>query len=176
MIEKTFSIEINAPIQAVWDEITREHGLQKAMFNCAMEVRLEPGGTLRYRDASGKHCFVWGDVLEVDPPRRWVYSFAFSGMDEPPTRVEWNLEETAPGVTRVTVLHSGFPSENKTFKSVRKVWPQILGRLRDVLEKGDVSVGTRMRYAMMSATSFMIPKSMKSENVERYIAERRQQS
>jgi uncharacterized protein YndB with AHSA1/START domain len=176
MIEKTFSIEIEAPIGRVWEEITRTDGVQRGMFNCLMEAELSPGGRLRYRSVSGAHCFVWGETLEIEPPTRWVTTFAFSGMDEAMTRVEWTLEETGPGRTRVTVLHSGFPAENKTYKGVRKVWPQILGRFRDVLEKGDVSLGTRLKYGMMGATSFMVPSSMRSENVEKHIAERASRS
>jgi len=170
MIEKTFSIEIEAPIQRVWDEVTRTEGLQRGMFNCSMEAEMAPGGRVRYRNKRGTHCFVWGEVVECEPPTRWVLTFAFSGLGEAPTRVEWTLEETSPGVTRVTVLHSGFPSENKTYKSVSKVWPKILRRFKDVIERGEVSVGTRMMYGVMAAMSFMLPKKLTNEAVEREAA------
>jgi uncharacterized protein YndB with AHSA1/START domain len=171
VIEKAFSIDIKAPITKVWDEITKTGSLQRAMYDTKLEIELRPGGKMRYRTANGKATPVWGEVVEVQKPTRLVHTFAFGGMEEAPTRVAWDLKEI-PGGCRVTVTHSGFPGETKTLKSVSKVWPQILGRFKSVLETGNVPMGTRIGYAMMGAMSFMMPKAMRSDAVEKFIAER----
>src|SRR6202008_4571343 len=44
------------------------------------------------------------EILEVDPPRRLVYSWCGSGID---TKVAWTLEPSAEG-TRVVLEHTGF--------------------------------------------------------------------
>lgn len=165
MIERAFSIDIKAPIERVWREITKQGEKQRAMFDTMLEAQFAPGGSLRYRSVDGKHTYIWGDVLESEPPRRLVHTFAFSNLDEAPTVVTWELEQRGD-VCHLTVTHSRFPGETKTLKSVSKVWPQILGRIKAVLERGDVPMGARMQYAMMRAMSFMQPKSLKTESVE----------
>ena len=171
MIEKAFSIDIDAPIAKVWDEITKTGSLQRAMFDTKLEIEMRPGGKMRYKTANGKAIPVWGEVIEMRKPTRFVHTFAFGGMDEAPTTVAWDLQETPKGC-RVTVTHSGFPSETKTLKSVSSVWPKILGRMKSVVETGNVPMGARMEYAMMGAMSFMMPKAMRTENVEKFIRER----
>lgn len=171
MIEKAFSIDINAPITKVWDEITKTSSPQRAMFDTLLEIDLRPGGKMRYRTANKKAIPVWGEVIEAQRPHRLVHTFAFGGVDDAPTTVAWDLKEI-PGGCRVTVTHSGFPSETKTYKSVQSVWPAILGRYKSILENGTIPLSTRMQYAMMGAMSFMMPKGMRTENVEKHIAER----
>jgi len=169
--EKVSSIDIMAPITRVWEEITKTGSLQRAMFDCRLEVDMRPGGKMRYKTANGKAIPVWGEVLEVRKPTRFVHTFAFGGNPDAPTTVAWDLTEI-PGGCRVTVTHSGFPSETRTYKSVSKVWPAILGRFKSVLETGNIPFGTRVMYAVMCATGFMMPAAMRTENVEKYIAER----
>ena len=171
MIEKAFSIDIDAPVAKVWEEITKTNGLHRAMFDTRLEVEMRPGGKMRYKTANGKAIPVWGEVIEVRKPNRFVHTFAFGGMDDAPTTVTWDLAEIPTGC-RVTVTHSGFPTETKTLKSVTTVWPAILGRYKSILETGKIPLGTRMQYAMMGAMSFMMPKAMRTENVEKYIADR----
>lgn len=175
MIERAFSIDIKAPIERVWREITQQNEKQRAMFDTMLEAQLVPGGELRYRSVDGKHTYIWGDVLESDPPRRLVHTFAFANMDEAPTVVTWELEQRGE-MCRVTVTHGRFPGETKTLKSVSKVWPRILGRFKSVLERGDVPMGARMKYGMMRAMSFMQPKGLRTENVEAKVRAMKEQS
>lgn len=50
-----------------------------------------------------------GEVVEVDPPRRlvqtWHPVWGSEAAAEPATRLTYEIDETSPGVTRLTVLH-----------------------------------------------------------------------
>lgn len=160
MPEILSSIDIRAPIQRVWDEITKA-GMCRPMFETVYHRALAAGQPFRYSSPDGKRTFVFGEFVEVDPPRRLVHTFhsAFDGGKEPETLVTWTLEETAPGVTRVTLRHERFASESKTFKGVRKGWAEILSVFKREIETGAMPVKMRLRNRMMAAMSFMLPKS-----------------
>jgi len=158
---RVFSIDIDAAIDRVWDEITTTSRMQPAMFNGHLETKLEPGSPLMYTKGNGKWCVIDGEVLQVDPPRLFSHTFAFSkGVNEPHQTVTWRLEELGPGRTRVTVTHEGLDKAPKTAKSVSKVWPQILGRIKRVVEQGRVSMKDRIMFAVFEPLTGMMAKKV----------------
>jgi uncharacterized protein YndB with AHSA1/START domain len=74
-------------------------------------------------------------VLEVDPPRRLVHSFAFVGMSDEPTRVTYQLEPLGEMV-KLTLTHGGFDGETETYKAVRGGRTPIIDGLKTYLETG----------------------------------------
>ena len=168
-IKRTFQIDIKAPIERVWREITKQDERQRTMFDTMLEAEMAPGGKLRYRTVDKKMTPIWGEVVEIEAPRLFAHTFAFADMDDAPTLVRWELEQQGE-MCRVTVTHSRFAGETKTLKSVSKVWPAILGRLKNVVEGRNIPVGARMQYAMMRWMSFMAPKGLRTENVEAKVA------
>ena len=52
-------------------------------------------------------------------------------------RLTWEIEEFAPGVTKVTTVHDGFASRTATFESVAGGAPFILSALKSLLETGE---------------------------------------
>jgi len=65
---------INAPIEAVWAELTKLRGTQHAMMDTVLESSLEVGAPLYYRSPDGRRIFIVGRVVEVDPPKRFVHT------------------------------------------------------------------------------------------------------
>jgi uncharacterized protein YndB with AHSA1/START domain len=161
------SVDIHVPVQAVWNEITKTGAIQRAIYNTLLETELRPGARLRYYSPDKKRVFVVGNVLEVEPPRRFkhTYHFMMNGV-EPPTTVTWELVEI-PGGTRVTLTHEGFTAAHKAADKQAAGWKEILGLLKSDLETGSLPLKTRIMYGMMSATMFLLPKSTKVEEVER---------
>jgi len=93
-------------------------------------------------------------VLESDPFRRLAYTWhtftpewaAIHGFDEetaaswraePRSKVAFDLEETGPGVVKLTVVHDGFVPGSEVLQGVRQGWPAVLGSLKTLLETGD---------------------------------------
>lgn len=74
------------------------------------------------------HC----EVLELDPPRRMLWSWLLEQPgDPPPTRVEFRLEPVGSG-TRLFVRHSGDRSE-EVARRFRDGWPTKLASLGETL-------------------------------------------
>ena len=61
----------------------------------------------RTKPAPGFDGVIHCEVLESDPPRRLVYTWASGKMREHPTTVAWTLNPDAGG-TRLVLQHSGF--------------------------------------------------------------------
>lgn len=109
-------IELQAPVSRVWHALTdhREFG---EWFRVKLEGPFEPGKPSRgYITHPGYEHIVWFAVVEVMEPER-LFSFAWHPAavdpdvdysDEPCTRVEFRLEPTASGGTRLRLVESGF--------------------------------------------------------------------
>lgn len=163
MIDKIFHIDIHAPLDRVWGELTRQGVPHHPMFGTYLVGELRPGSVLTYRNRSGSHTFVLGKVLEVEPPHRLVHTFRFSMQDDAPTLVEWNLSQTGQ-TTRVTVTHSRFEGETRTYKNVARSWPKILGLYKRLIETGQVPLGVRLRNGLMMSMTAMLPKGARTPN------------
>ena len=164
--DAVFSIEIDAPRQQVWDAITNTTDVTPPMFNCVLHSTLEPGARMDYTDAKGKRCFTFGEVLEIEPPTRFVHTFVFGFYDDDPTRVEWALEELTASKTRVTVTHIGLAEGSKTGRDVRNGWPTILRRFKSHIESGSLPFKDRVQIGLMGAMAFMLPKRLLKVNTD----------
>ena len=65
-------VVINAPIQQVWDALTKEGEVLPFFFGTVMHTTtLAPGAPVRMRTPNGKYTGVVGEVLELEPPFRY---------------------------------------------------------------------------------------------------------
>lgn len=102
---------IAAPVERVWDLITRADHLGRWFGNAGAEVDLRPGGalSLRWSDFGTFH----GRVETVEPPHRVAYRWLSrrESREEPTpansTLIEFTLAAEGDG-TRVAVVESGF--------------------------------------------------------------------
>ena len=79
-----FRVHINGPIEDVWHEITRTDRAIPAFFNTKMDCRdFATGAKLAMRTTDGKYTGVVGEILEFDPPHRFVHTFKFTNFDDP---------------------------------------------------------------------------------------------
>jgi uncharacterized protein YndB with AHSA1/START domain len=162
--ELLHSIVITAPIGAVWAEITKLDGKQRAMMDAVLDSSLEPGAPLYYRSTDGRRVFVVGRVVAVEPPRLLSHTQRLTMRDDPWTLVTWELTEVDGG-TRVTLRNSGWPEGVEKPHKVDSTWNGVLAALKQVVETGDVATGLRFQYAMMRAFLWAMPAGTKSENV-----------
>jgi uncharacterized protein YndB with AHSA1/START domain len=161
--ELLHSIVIGAPIDAVWAELTRLGGRQRAMMDTVLESALEVGAPLYYKSPDGKRVFIVGRVTEVDPPKRLAHTQRLLMRDDPWTHVSWTLEEE-PGGTRVTLRHTGWTDETTDLHKVDGTWAGILRELKRLLETGDISTGLKLRYGLMRAFMWALPSRTKTAN------------
>ncbi len=159
---RTTSIVIAAPVQTVWDEITKTGAVQRPVYNTVLDIDLVPGGQLRYFSPNRKRVFVAGEVLEVDPPRKLRHTYIFTMKPEPVTEVTWELEEVPEGC-RVTITHAGWTTQKDADKHING-WTEILGLLKSELETGDIPTKTKLIYAVQGWFMWAMPAKTKSEH------------
>lgn len=162
------SIYIGVPPERVWDAITRTGEIQRALYNTVLETELKPGARLRYYSPDRKRVFIVGEVVEVERPRRFAHTYWFTTWKSgPPTLVTWELESEGEEGCRVTVTHSGWTeAHGKQSAKTGAGWKQILGLLKQDLETGDIPLGTRIMYRVMSWFMFAMPESTKAEQAD----------
>jgi uncharacterized protein YndB with AHSA1/START domain len=166
--DHVLSIHIAVPVERVWQEITKTGSVQRPLYNTLLECELKPGSRLRYYSPDKKRVFVVGEVVEVDPPRKFSHTYWFTTWKAgPPTLVTWELQEERGGC-RVTVTHSGWTAEHKAPEKSAAGWKEILGLLKQELETGDIPFKVKAMYAVMGLFMFALPKATKTEYVDRH--------
>lgn len=110
-----YRIYIKATPEAVWDGITKPDLTEKYGYAVRQEFDLRPGGKFRalasegMRASGSPEVACDGEVIEVSAPRRLVQTWRMP-MDENLaregfTRLTWQIDPVAGGVTRVTLTH-----------------------------------------------------------------------
>jgi uncharacterized protein YndB with AHSA1/START domain len=159
------SIEIAAPIDAVWAEITRLRGVQRALMDTVLETTFEPGSPLYYKSRDGKRTFIVGRIVEVRAPVLLAHTQVLTTRDYAPTLVTWRLEPTANGGTRVSVAHTGWADGVKGVDSVDSTWAWILRELKNVMERGAVARSTAVKYGLMRGFLWAMPAKTRTDLV-----------
>jgi uncharacterized protein YndB with AHSA1/START domain len=165
LADHVLSIDIRAPRERVWEEITKTGRIQRALMNTVLESQLVPGAKLRYYSPDKRRVFVVGEVVEVVPPRRLRHTYVFTFRPEAPTLVTWELE-AVPGGCRVTLTHGGFTDQAKTHRGVAGGWREILALLKSEVETGKIPLRTRLVYRLQGALGFLLPSTTRVERVE----------
>lgn len=168
--EQVISIHIDVPPERVWDAITRTGEVQRALYNTVLETELKPGARLRYYSPDRQRVFIIGEVVTVEPPRKFAHTYWFTTWKAgPPTLVTWELEDEGDSGCRVTVTHAGWTEEHgKQAEKSGAGWKQILGLLKEELETGDIPTSTKVMYKVMGWFLFAMPKSTKAEHADEH--------
>ena len=125
------------PIDTVWRALTESRALAAWLMDNDFVARegyafnmwcgAGEGGTDRYL------C----EVLELEPPRRMLWSWLLDGnQDQGATFVEFRLE-TAGDRTRLTVRHTGH-RDRDTVEKFKGGWPVKLDQLEQALSSPDL--------------------------------------
>jgi uncharacterized protein YndB with AHSA1/START domain len=124
-----FERRLSHPVERVWRAVTEPDELA-AWFPQQVELDLRPGGAMRFTFTEHDLPEMRGEVLELDPPRR----FAFSWGDDEEVRME--LEPVDGG--SATVLHfvQLLGAEDTAARNAAG-WDVCLHRLTTHLDGGD---------------------------------------
>jgi uncharacterized protein YndB with AHSA1/START domain len=102
-----------------------------ARFRTSCQVDLRPGGRYRYWSVELPDVgilAVSGTYLEVDPPQRLVYTWAWEGSDEPKTRVTVVFSRQGAELTELTLTHGPFARAEERANHIQG-WNDCLDRL-----------------------------------------------
>jgi uncharacterized protein YndB with AHSA1/START domain len=95
------------------------------------------GSSWEHRSIERNEVDIAGKVVESDPPRRLVLTWADPDDLEKPeeiSRVTMELVEHMPGVVKLTVVHEDLEAE--MLKGISRGWPMVLSNLKSLLETG----------------------------------------
>jgi uncharacterized protein YndB with AHSA1/START domain len=159
-----FEIVIRGSIEAVWREITKTDEPQGAIFGMQLHTTgLAPGAALQMRTANGKYTGMVGEVLEFDPPRRFVHTHKFTQYDDPLVKVIYDLKPEGDSV-RFTLTVEGLTPGTKTSKQMVMGGPMIAKTLKAIVETGRPTLGTRLLYGVFGLLEPFSPKSTLASN------------
>jgi uncharacterized protein YndB with AHSA1/START domain len=129
-------LEIAASPEAVWQLLTDPAEATRWMGQAA-DFDLRPGGSYRVDVIPGN--VASGEFVEIDPPRRLVYTWGWEGEGNPvppgSSTIEFELEPSGKG-TLLRFRHSNLPSDESA-ASHGHGWDHYLGRLAVVTGGGD---------------------------------------
>jgi uncharacterized protein YndB with AHSA1/START domain len=115
------------PVDRVWAALTSSEALAAWLMPNDFQPVVGHRFTLRTRPAPGFDGIVRCEVLELDPPKRMVWSWAGGSID---TTVTFTLEETADGQARLRMHQVGFHGlgAQLTRRILAGGYPRILGQ------------------------------------------------
>jgi uncharacterized protein YndB with AHSA1/START domain len=136
MAEPAFVYEttIATTPERVWDALTSGAITRTYWFDRRVESVWVVGAPVRFYVGDSDTVSDSGEVLECDPPRRLVYSFAPAGY--PTSRVAFDLTPQ-PGGTRLRLVHDQLADPGDV-EGWREGWTPILTNLQALLEGREV--------------------------------------
>jgi len=159
-----FKIHIEAPVERVWEAITREGEVLPFFYNSVMHVpSLAPGSALRMRSPDGKYTAVVGDILTVEPPHRFAHTMMFTQLNDPPSKVTYELAEKDGG-TELLLLLEDVPAGTKSEGYMMSGGPFITESIKGCVEQGKPPLKHRLFLGMIGLFGFMTPKVCRTEN------------
>lgn len=121
------------PINTVWRALTESKALAAWLMDNDFVARKGHAFNMWCEDDAGGTDHYVCRVLELDPPRRMLWSWLLDGrQSEGETLVEFRLETVESG-TRLTVRHSG-DRDRDTVEKFKGGWPEKLTQLQELLK------------------------------------------
>ncbi|MEO1552928.1 MAG: SRPBCC domain-containing protein [Pseudomonadota bacterium] len=126
------TIYLNASPDKVWRHLTDKELLARWFHevdrNLTEKVAFE---YLSFHYDKDERKLMWGEVLELDPPRKLVHTFTHEWLKGVITTVTWDLLEVDGG-TQLTMTHEGIPTLGE-LADHDKGWDEHFLRLRMML-------------------------------------------
>ena len=135
-----YTVFIRADIDTVWNGLT-DGELTRRYWGHDNRSTWEKGAPWEHVRTNAEGTVdVRGRVIEIDPPTRMVWSWAFGTEADNPeklSRVTYELVALGPD-TKLTVRHAELEPGSPMDQGVREGWPAVLSNLKSILETGEV--------------------------------------
>lgn len=155
---------INAPIEKVWEALTKEGEPLPFFFGAVMHTSgLHPGAQIRMRTDCGKYTGVVGEILEVQAPFRFSHTFKFTQRTDPACKVTYELKEVDGG-TEFTLISDDLIEGTATAKDMISGALIISDTLKGVVETGKIPFKSRFILLMCRLMKPFTPKVSLSEH------------
>jgi uncharacterized protein YndB with AHSA1/START domain len=132
------SVTINAPIDKVWEALTRPELIKKYFFNTDTETDWKVGSPIRFSGTyEGKEYHDKGTVLAIEQNKLIQYKYwsSMSGIEDKPENyvtISYRLSGDNKK-TKLEITQENIPDE-KTKKHSEENWQMVLGNLKKMVE------------------------------------------
>jgi uncharacterized protein YndB with AHSA1/START domain len=130
-LDLSFEEHFPHPIERLWQALTDPTTLAAWLMENDFEAKLGKRFTLRCSPPGGVSELIQAEVIELDPPRRMVWSWRDDGRNNEVSRVSFELFSEESG-TRLVLRHTG-DSEDEQGGRLGRGWPVKLQALRRAL-------------------------------------------
>ncbi len=146
-----YQIYISATPQQVWEAITDSEWTRRYFHGTSFVEPPQQGHVYRTVRADDRPA-VEGEIEVMEPPtakapgrfvQTWRVLYDAAMAKEPPSRVEWTVEDAGTGLTRVRLVHGGLAFSPLTWANVKDGWVWVLDAMKTVLETGRELPATR---------------------------------
>lgn len=133
-----YVIYIAASVDKVWNGLI-DRELTKAYWGHYNISDWKPGSRWEHVRSHGNGKIdIVGKVVEIDPPRRLVVTWAAPQSAEDETshsRVTYEIQASGPD-SRLTVTHSDLEAGSEMHRGISRGWPAVLSNLKTLMETG----------------------------------------
>ena len=138
---QVYQLFIKASAERVWEGITEPEQIARYFYGALFDGSPVVGGRWRSWTPDHEQMLNDGEVLEVDPPHRFVYGWRAlydpEMAAEEESRVTWEIEPQDGGYTKLTVIHDRLEGAPRTALEVSGGWMMILSGLKSLIETGE---------------------------------------
>jgi len=133
------NIQIKAPVNKVWEALTKPEIIKKYFFDTNTKTDWKVGSPIVFEgEYQGKSYRDKGTVLAVEPNKLLKYKYwsSMSGIEDKPENyvpVTFELEKQN-GFTDLNVTQENIPDEKMKEHSLQN-WKMVLGNLKKLLEQ-----------------------------------------
>ena len=137
------SIEIDAPVQKVWEALTTPQLIKQYFFGTNAVSDWKVGSQIIFKgEWEGKSYRDKGIILSIIPFKlfRYTYWSSMSGIEDKPENyviITYNLFENGK-MTLLTVVQENIPDQ-KTREHSEENWKTVLYKLKNLLERKAVA-------------------------------------
>lgn len=132
--ELVYTLYIRSTPEKTWDSITKPEFTRQYWGGMANVSDWKQGAKWQHLSKENE-AWVTGEVLECNPPKRLVLSWADPDNLKDVSRVTYVIEPLE-GMVRLTVTHDNFQEGSDMAGKVSKGWPHVLSSLKSFLETG----------------------------------------
>jgi uncharacterized protein YndB with AHSA1/START domain len=130
---------IESTPQKVWNALTDPEMTKEYWVRHRNQSDWKPGSVWRHEDyEDASKVDITGTVLERDPPRRLVLTWANPAEAADPSKVSRVTFDivTFKGAVRLTVTHDDLEPDSNMLRGITTGWPVVLSSLKTMLETG----------------------------------------
>jgi uncharacterized protein YndB with AHSA1/START domain len=137
------SIEVHAPMEALWRVLTDNAIIPQYMFGCVAETDWKPGSPLLWKGAADGKVYVKGEVVTVDAPRRLEYTCidpnnpAMPDVPENYLTMTYEIKKKGDGCVFEIIQgdYSKVAEGQKRYEDTLQGDDYILGKIKELAEK-----------------------------------------